>query len=544
MPSFGFTNKKDAGKDGRSKTGLGHLEGLKNNTNSKWWLDPGLRRLHFMLMAISVCQVTNGYDGSLINNLQSLSTWRESLKHPDANMLGIFGALQVVGGFIACLWASPLADRFGRRYGILAGGLMIIAAGPLQGFAYSQAQYIIGRVFAGAGNVTAIVGAASLNNELAHPRTRPYITGYYNVIWYIGAIVAAWLCYGLRIQLPDNEWQWRIPSILISFWGVLMLIVFFTVPESPRWLMAKGREEEAAAILFHHHANDDLEDELVKGEIMEIKLQIETEMTRKTVSKTWKQCFATPGDRWRMFICIGFATCIGWTGQSIVSYYNTQILTQAGITETLPQLGINGGLTIFDLLTSILGAWMSGQMGRRPLFLISFGGMTAAHAVVTGLSAQYAKSKEPSYGYAIIAFIWVESGLYNIALNPLSYAYTAEILSFSTRAKGLALYLFTQEWQAIITRYVNPIGLANLGWKYYIVFLVLYVFETAFVYFYFPETKGRTLEEIAEIFDGSTLSTQALARVEGAHGDAPVANDLGYTDSKGDEVQVQIHEKD
>ncbi|WVW85885.1 hypothetical protein I302_107923 [Kwoniella bestiolae CBS 10118] len=509
--------KKDAGKEGRSKSGLGHLEGLRNNTNPKWWLDPALRKLHFMLMMIAFCQITNGYDGSLINNLQSLSTWKESLHHPDANMLGVFGALQVVGGFIACFWASPIADRFGRRYSMLAGGLMIVAAGPLQGFSYSQAQYIIGRVFAGAGNVTAIVGAASLNNELAHPRTRPYITGCYNVIWYVGAVVAAWLCYGLRIQMPTSEWQWRIPSILISFWGFIMIGLFLTIPESPRWLMAKGRDEEAAAILYRLHANGDTSDELVHGEIMEIRAQLDLEKQQKRVSKSWKECFSTPGDRWRMFICIGFATCIGWTGQSIVSYYNTQILTQAGITETLPQLGINGGLTIFDLFTSMFGAWLSGRIGRRPLFLISFGGMTAAHLVVTILSARYAATKVPGLGYAIIAFIWVESGLYNIALNPLSYAYTSEILSFSTRTKGLALYLFTQEWQAIITRYVNPIGLANLGWKYYIVFQVFYVLETLFVYLYFPETKGRTLEEIAEIFDGTTVANQVLNELEVGH---------------------------
>lgn len=102
-----------------------------------------------------------------------------------------------------------------------------------------------------------------------------------------------------------------------------------------------------------------------------------------------------------------------------MSYYNTQILNTAGITETLQQLGINGGLTIFDFFTAVLGAYLSGRYGRRPLLLASYLGMAAAHVVVTALSARFAQTGTVEFGYAVVAFIWVESGFYSQSLLPL-----------------------------------------------------------------------------------------------------------------------------
>jgi MFS family permease len=138
-------------------------------------------------MCITIVQITGGYDGSLINNLQALTTWKSALNNPDANMIGVIGAVQTVGAFVACFPAPYIADNFGRKWAIVAGATLILVGGFLQGFAYSVAQYIVGRIVVGGGNVLAIVGATSLVNELSHPRTRSYLTGYYNVIWYIGA---------------------------------------------------------------------------------------------------------------------------------------------------------------------------------------------------------------------------------------------------------------------------------------------------------------------------------------------------------------------
>ncbi|WVF71042.1 hypothetical protein IAT40_005839 [Kwoniella sp. CBS 6097] len=529
MPSW--TKGNTAGQATASRSNLGSLEGLSNNTNPKWWRDPGLIRLNLIILGLTFCSVTNGYDSALINNLQALDSWKAILNHPNASMLGLISAVQTAGSAIGSPFVPKVMDGYGRRWTIFAGGAITLIGGILQTFAYSVGQYIAGRIVVGIGQMFCIVAGQTLITEIAHPRLRFYIIGYFQVIYYIGSIVASWLCYGIRISYPNTDWQWRGPTLLIAIWGLLLVGLFFVVPESPRFLLAKGRDDEAKSILLKYHANDAAEDELVSGEITEIKEAFAFENAHTT--KTWKQCFSTPGDRWRMLISVGLSVCSMWTGQQIVSYYNTQILAQAGIKGTLPVLGINGGLAFFSFFCAIGGATISGRIGRRPLFLASFIGQLLTLAIVTALSARYAATKYAPYGYASIAFIWLNSGFWNIAMNPLVYSYQTEIHSYSTRAKGLSLFLLAFEIQAIVNRYVNPIGLANLGWKYYLVFMSFYSFELAFFYFVVPETKGRSLEEISEIFDGPQVQNTALKNLESV---------LDEDDLKKHVVEVENHE--
>ena len=92
-----------------------------------------------------------------------------------------------------------------------------------------------------------------LLTELVHPQDRPIFTSIYNTTWYFGSIIAAWLTFGTN-QIPNN-WSWRIPSMVQAVPSLLQLSFIWLVPESPRWLIAKGKEQEALKILADVHAN-------------------------------------------------------------------------------------------------------------------------------------------------------------------------------------------------------------------------------------------------------------------------------------------------
>jgi hypothetical protein len=96
--------------------------------------------------------------------------------------------------------------------------------------------------------------------------------------------------------------------------------------------------------------------------------------------------------------------------------------------------------------------------------------MTVTHIIMTALSAVYSKSPSVVLGNGIVAFLYLESGFYNVAMNPLIYAYTTEILNFAMRAKGLAFFLFVTFVWSIVTNYVHPVALANIGYWYYVFF--------------------------------------------------------------------------
>jgi MFS family permease len=139
-----------------------------------------------------------------------------------------------------------------------------------------------------------------LVTELAHPQHRATFTAIYNSLWYVGAIVAAWLTFGtLKIQ---NEWSWRIPSLVQAFPSILQLIFVWVIDESPRFLVARGKSEQALRVLAKCHANGNDQDEVVQLEMQEIHDTLK--MEQEFHNQGWAQLFQTKGNRHRMAICM------------------------------------------------------------------------------------------------------------------------------------------------------------------------------------------------------------------------------------------------
>jgi hypothetical protein len=148
----------------------------------------------------------------------------------------------------------------------------------------------------------------------------------------------------------------------------------------------------------------------------------------------------------------------------------TPVLKGAGITSTLQIIGITGGNSICNFFIAGFSAWLAGKIARRTQFLISYGGMTVTHVIMTILSAVYTKNPSTPLSNGIVAFLFLESGFYNVAMNPLVYAYPVEILSFSMRAKGISMFLWVTSIWSVVTNYANPVAVANIGYWYYVFF--------------------------------------------------------------------------
>ena len=214
--------------------------------------------------------------------------------------------------------------------------------------------------------------------------------------------------------------------------------------------------------------------------------------------------FLAGGNRWRLAIVFLIGFMSQWAGNSLISYYLVLILDNLGIRKPSTQNLINGGLQIWNYITGVIGAAIVGRVGRRRIFLICVASMAVCFLVWTILSAidDHQGFKNPGLGVGVVVMVFIYYMFYNMSFLPLTIAYTLEVLPFTLRAKGNTIAALTGNCAGVFNGFVNPVALEKIGWKYYLVFLVLLCVWWVIIYLLFPETKGCSLEEVAQIFDG------------------------------------------
>ncbi|KAF4898898.1 Lactose permease [Colletotrichum fructicola] len=499
------------------------------STNKFWFQEPHLLKLNLILLVPMLSSSVFGYDASLMNALQSLEQWRGYFGDPKGALLGTVIASQSIGCLIALPIVGDFCDRFGRKPVLLVGILIICAAAAIQGAAVNLPMFIVCRLLVGFGGIFSSQPSPMLIAELAYPTHRGKYTSAYWTLFYLGSILSSWTTFGTK-DIP-NDWSWRIPSILQAGYPLIQLLFIWWMPESPRWLVAKDRHHEAAAILQRYHAgicDSDAElSPLVATELAEISHAIKMQQEANLVG--WSALISTPGNRKRTIIAIAVGGFAQWNGVSVVSYFlnrqvakqqgppcretssltGNSVLNSVGVTSAYTQTLINGLLQLFNFFAAASAALLVDRLGRRTLFLWSSVGMLVSYVIWTACSAVNDETGSQAAGIVVIVCVFVVFFHYDIAWTPLLLGYPTEIFPYHLRSKGLAVEMVSVYSCLVIAAFCNPIGLENIGWKYYVVFCCFLLFITFTVYFYFPETKGYTLEEIAVIFDGDDADLTA-----------------------------------
>lgn len=194
------------------------------------------------------------------------------------------------------------------------------------------------------------------------------------------------------------------------------------------------------------------------------------------------------------------------SGNGLVSYYLHLILDSIGYTSAPAQLRINGGLMVYNFGISIILASFVEVAGRRRLFLISTMGMLGSFIIWTILSAinEQRNFKDTSLGSGVISMIFIFYLFYNMGMNGPPWLYVCEILPTHLRAIGVNIMQVAATCVLVFNGYANPVAMEAISWRYYIVYICVLAVEVVLVFFFFPETKGKTLEEVAFIFDGDS----------------------------------------
>jgi MFS family permease len=221
-------------------------------------------------------------------------------------------------------------------------------------------------------------------------------------------------------------------------------------------------------------------------------------------SKKWweyRELFNSHSARRRLICVIGMA-CFGQlSGNSLTGYYLPEMAKNAGVDSVSTQLMLNGIYPVICLFAAVAGANMTDRIGRRPLMLYSLLFCSVAFAIMIGTSKMSNDNKSNSNAAnTSLAFIYLFGIVFSFGWTPLQSMYIAETLTTNTRAKGSAVGNLMSNISSAIISYSSGPAFEKCKYYFYAVFVGWDLIEAVIIYFWFPETKDRTLEELEEVF--------------------------------------------
>lgn len=476
------------------------LKDMIPSGRKSWYRDTTLLKLNTLLLCALLTQTASGFDASCINGLQSLPQWQQFFGEPTGTRLGAMTFGPTGGILISVVISSQLCDIFGRRWPICGGSLIIILGAIVQATSVNYGMFVASRFLIGFGLGIVSVSAPPLLSEVAYPSHRGKLVSFYLTSWPLGSLIAAWATYG-TFQMSNSSWSWRLPSLLQGVFSVIQAVLALFVPESPRWLIYKGRNKEAFDFFVKYHGDGDVNSRLARFEMAEISATLEMEKLQRR--SRWSEWLSSKGNKHRLFLALYIPAMMQWSGNALTSYYLSKVLNTINITNARTQLIVNGCLSLWGFLVACIFATLVDRAGRRRLFQLGMAGMGISYIVWTVCSAinQETGFKHSGYATAVLAMIFLYSAFYHVC-SPVPPTYIMEVVPYSLRSKASMLYQLTGNLAGIYNSFANPVAMDAIAWKYYIVWCVVIAIHFTLIYFFFPETKGRGLEEVAEIFDG------------------------------------------
>lgn len=439
-----------------------------------------------------------GYDLGVIAQVIASQSYKDLFNTDGADSAtGAVVALFTGGAFFGAGFASPTAEKLGRRWTITIGALIFVVGGVLQTVAPKIEYLQAGRFLAGLGVGFLTMIIPLYQAEIAHPDIRGTVTALQQFMLGIGALVASWTGWGTFNAYSDNR-QWRIPLGIQIIPAVILAALIFLFPESPRWLIDNNKPEQGLKTLARLHSNGDENDPWVRAEFDQIQETISFEHDNE--AKSYMELFRNPSCFRRIFIACALQASIQMTGVSAIQYYSVIIYNQAGINDSdaLKYQAIN---SIIALVGQALCIAFIDRLGRRWTLIGGnlFNMLTFIIATIM-LVVYPPGSGSAAQGWGFIIVTWAYNFSFSAACGPLSWIIPAEIFDTRTRAKGVSIATMTSFAFNTMIGQVTGIAMASVGWKYYLTFVVCNFTNAVFFWAFLPETKQLPLEEMNYLF--------------------------------------------
>ncbi|KAF2643703.1 general substrate transporter [Massarina eburnea CBS 473.64] len=474
------------------------------------------KRASFRLLAVSLffglASLAWGYNIGIMATIYIHPGFIKSLHRPSKEMTGLITSIYYVGTWLSYLFLShPLADRFGRRIAAATGVITTAVGASIQCAAKGRggvAQMIVGRIICGFGLAIVSTSVPLYQSEISPAKHR----GRYVVINHVGLVaglaVAFWVGYGLsHWETPrGNYYGWRLSMALQFVPEAIFLIGVFLCPETPRWLVEHDRLEAAKrnlAWLRRLHPDD----EIVLSELREI----EHDVTQRQIAtkQSWTVLFSNRplfNRLWRASLLQFMAQMCGNTS---MKYYLPSIFMSLGIERKLT-LMIGGVESTLKIGCTIIDSWLVDRFGRRLTLVVSCLVMSLALLLNGALPIAYPNNINHVADYVCIFFIFIYTFGYSVGFGPAAWVYGSEIFPTNFRARGLNIAASASSIGSVISSQTWPIGMNTIGSKTHFIFMSTNLVSAIIIWFLYPETSGRTLEDMEALFNEHYQSRASL----------------------------------
>ncbi|KAG9440951.1 hypothetical protein H6P81_021116 [Aristolochia fimbriata] len=466
----------------------------------------------------SLIALLMGYDTGVMSG--AMIFIKEDLKISEVQVEVLAGILNFCA-FAGSPVAGRISDWMGRRKTISLASVIFFVGSVLMGFAPNYPMLLAGRCVAGVGVGFALTIAPVYSAEISSPSSRGRFTSLNEIYISVGILlgyVANYIFAGLPLK-----YGWRTMLGIGAFPSFALALAVISMPESPRWLVMQGRPGEAGAVLLkvsnsEREAARRLRDiKLAAGINDEVEDEGHEEGAKRAGTKkgggegVWKEIFVRPRRSVRRILvaAVGIHFLQHAVGIEAVVLYSPRIFKAAGVKGK--NMLLLGTVVVGLLKTAfvVVATLLVDKVGRRRLFLISAtGALASLLALGSGLTvAQQHQSSNNPPAWALklsIASVFTYISFFSFGLGPVTWVYTSEIWPLRLRAQGASIGVAVNRIMnaTLATSFISLYQAITIGGAFFL-FAAITLLAWLFFFFYLPETKGKNLEEMEELFDSN-----------------------------------------
>ncbi|RLV94820.1 Sugar transporter STL1 [Spathaspora sp. JA1] len=510
-------NKENTSSQGSvSSSGNNQLEYLDDSTIYTYLGLKGKKLHHAISIFAGMGFLLFGYDQGVMGSLLTLPTFRDTFesidttRYPDrATFQGFVIAIYEIGCLVGALSTMLFGDKIGRRKTIFTGCIIMIIGAIIQTSSFSVGQLIVGRIVTGLGNGMNTATVPMWQSECAKSKDRGRLVMIQGALITGGICISYWIDFGFFF-IKNSSVSWRFPIAFQIIFPLFILPVILKLPESPRWLLKTGNVEEAARV-FSSVDDVPVNDPTIIYEVNEIVESLDKERNDATNKSKFRLLFIQGETKNFHRTCLAVWSQIMQqiSGINLVVYYAGVIFENyIGLSPLNSRIlaAVNG--TEF-FLASWVAFYTIERFGRRKLMLFGAAGQAASMAILTGTTwaASPKNTDNTSAGIAAAVFLFVFNTFFGIGWLGMTWLYPAEITPLNIRAASNGLSTAANWSFNFMVVMITPVAFENIDYYTYTIFAVINLLMVPTVYFFYPETAGRSLEEMDKVFELSNTST-------------------------------------